>query len=118
MKAYSILNNLAPAAFLVAADFKTMFDGAANAEYRTKQYEQGLAIGKRSQYVTIACNGTWGAQGLDGSSTCSYEGIGYHAGTADLLQGFIDSGVPIVVYRYSESGHAAETWIQGVNPRQ
>lgn len=40
----------------------------------------------------------------DGSITSSYETIGYHGHTAALLQGFLDSGVPIRVYRYSELG--------------
>ena len=117
MKSYAILSQLQPETYLCSGDFDTMFDGPKNAEYRDKQYKQGLAIGDKSDYVTISCKGTWGATGKDGSSTCAYEGIGYHAGTAALLQGFLDSGVPVVVYRYPETGHAYETWIKGENPR-
>jgi len=40
----------------------------------------------------------------DGSSMTSYEKIGYHANTADLLRGFIDSAVPIKVYRDTTEG--------------
>jgi len=40
----------------------------------------------------------------DGSSMTSYEKIGYHANTAGLLQGFLESGVVIKVYRDTTEG--------------
>jgi hypothetical protein len=116
MKSYSVLNNLPAMAFLVPDDFRTDFDALkCNLDKREEKYQKGLALGLASLYVSIACNSTWGASGKDGSSTHSYEGIGYHANTADFLRGIIDSGVPIVVYRGTESG-ITETWIQGEKP--
>jgi hypothetical protein len=67
--------------------------------YQSKQYQHGLDIGRNASSVHIAVNSTWSARMKDGASLSSYEGIGYHACTADLLRGFIDSGVRIVVHR-------------------
>lgn len=78
--------------------FTTGFDDAS--PYGAdEQYRKGLAIGSASEEVVIAVNSTWSARGLDGSSTTSYEKIGFHANTADLLRGFIDSGCQIRVWR-------------------
>jgi hypothetical protein len=68
--------------------------------YGQKQYEKGLQYGRDAVKVTIGVNSVWGATMKDGGHVGSYEKIGYHACTADLLQGFIDSGVPIYVYRW------------------
>lgn len=108
---YTELNALAPEEFLNWEQFTTPFDNANNHAYRKDQYQKGLEIGARSLYVSISCGSTWGASGKDGSSTSSYCGIGYHAGTADLLRGFLDSGVPIKVYRYDNLPEGV--WIVG-----
>lgn len=113
---YEELNQLTPDSFLLWENFRTHFDAFPNREgYKAEQYQTGLRIGAESRYVFISCNSTWGSVGKDGKHTTSYEGIGYHAGTSDLLKGFLDSGVPIVVFRLydREEGPITETWIQG-----
>jgi len=67
--------------------------------YKTKQYQKGLEMARDCYVVYIARNGVWSSDNRDGSTTFSYEGIGYHACTADLLQGWLDGGVTIVDYR-------------------
>lgn len=116
MISYSILNSLPAEAFLLASNFGQPTPEVEPTGYAKEQYEKGLRIGQESLYVSIACNSTWGARGKDGSSTSSYEGIGYHAGTGWLLKGFLDSGCPIVVYRMLEGQPITETWIQGERP--
>ena len=59
--------------------------------------------------MSISENGVWGAQLKDGSHLSSYEVLGYHACTADLLRGLLDSGVPIRVYRR----HGGPVWVRG-----
>jgi hypothetical protein len=85
--------------FLNPELFKTAFDAATIAD---KQYETGLATGREVRsnggQVTIGQNDVWGAH-HGNTSISSYEKLGYHANTADLLRGFLDSGVEIIVYR-------------------
>jgi hypothetical protein len=100
MISYSILNAMEPGAFLNPVNFGMAIVELEPAGYAKEQYEKGLKIGAESLSVSIACNSTWGARGKNGGVTSSYEGIGYHAATGWLLKGFIDSGVPIVVYRF------------------
>lgn len=65
----------------------------------TEQYEKGLSVGREFDEVHIAVNGVWGAS-KPGSHLSSSEKIGYHAATDDLLRGFLDSGVAIIVHRW------------------
>ena len=116
MRPYSELEQLAPTAYLEWEQFQTDFDGLeANVARQEENHQRGIDIGNRSAYVCISATGVWGAKGKDGSHTASYEGIGYHAGTAYLLKGFLDSGVPIVVYRRVPygSGRPTSQWIKG-----
>jgi hypothetical protein len=96
--------NLPAEAYKDPNNFPTGYDTADGA---TKKYAEGLEIGRRSSEVYISVTGAWGAEGKDGSRTTSYEVIGYHANTAALLRGFIDSGVKIVVYRWNPDGEPA-----------
>jgi len=73
-------------------------------EYGEKQYQKGLDIGRKANLVSISIYGSWTAQMKDGGSMTSYEKIGYHANTAGLLQGFLESGVVIKVYRDTTEG--------------
>jgi hypothetical protein len=109
-KSYAELQALAPTEYLNWQQFETLFDSwPCNAKLAAEQYRRGLDLGKVSIQVHISSNGVWGATQPSkyGEGMChvqSYEGIGYHAGTKDLLHGFIDSGVEIVVYRYGQKG--------------
>jgi hypothetical protein len=68
--------------------------------YKAKQYAEGVRVSNASVRVGVTANGTWYAEGKDGSFTSSYEGVGYHACTADLLRGFLDGNAEFVVHRY------------------
>ena len=116
---YEELNALPPSAFLNWENFGTPFDVPGD-DYAQKQYAKGLEIGRKSKMcgprlfgergqgaVYIRADGTWAADtpptfssGTMAGFCSSYEGIGYHRATADLLHGFIDSGARIVVSRW------------------
>jgi hypothetical protein len=95
---------MSPEDYLNPVLFKSEFDDLSPSTYADDQYAQGRQVGRNAFEITIACNGTWGSVNKDGSVTNSYERIGYHGRTSDLLQGFLDSGTPIHVYRYSQVG--------------
>ena len=97
---YTQLESLDYSAYLNWQSFETAYDTPERAK---DQYEKGLAIGKEARFITLSYKGVWGY--VRGNSTCSsYEGIGYHANTKDLLHGFLDSGAVVIVYRwYSNS---------------
>lgn len=101
---YKELSALPPEAYLDPENFRTENDHLPPSKYAKEQHEKGLLTGLRSRQISIAINSVWGAIGLDGSSTSSYEGIGYHSRTAELLQGFLDSGCRIVVHRSTAIG--------------
>jgi len=111
-KGYAELQALAPQEYLNWRQFETPFDTYHENVARglaDEQYQHGLDIGREYDQIHISCNGVWGAtkQPADpkrsGVVHCqSCEGIGYHACTKDLLHGFLDSGTPIVVYRYGQ----------------
>lgn len=93
---YDELEQMPAETYLTPETFSHPIDGM---DYGLKQYQTGLATGQRAERITIGERGVWGAKMKDGAILTSYEGIGYHSGTAPLLRGFIDSGCPIVVYR-------------------
>ena len=95
-KGYDVLNAMPADAFLNPDNFRTGFDTPALA---SEQYEKGKKIGTEYKEVHISASSTWGAN-KPNTALSSYEGIGYHAGTADLLKGFLDSGVAIFVHRW------------------
>lgn len=80
-----------------------MFDDdskPASVEKAKEQLAEGIRIGSAAIQITIGINDVWSAKMKDGGSLQSYEKIGYHARTRELLQGFIASGCPIFVVRY------------------
>lgn len=80
-----------PALFVTAWDTPELND---------KQYAEGLRLGRELKRISIGCNGCWGGVSVNDGVVTSYERIGYHASTAALLQGMLDSGVEITVYRH------------------
>ncbi len=99
---YTELNRLPAKSLMSPVDFRTDFDQYpenVKTNLAVRQYQKGLEIGQQAKHVFITAGTTWGSVNKNGSQTSSYEGIGYHAGTAYLLHGFLDSGVPIYVYR-------------------
>ena len=74
----------------------TQFD--RDDDYSREQYKKGLKIGSNAQTVFIAINNVWASRNKDESHTASYEKLGYHRSTKELYQGFLDSGVEIMIY--------------------
>ena len=102
---------LSPEQYLNPDLFVTPMDDAPGYEnYRREQYKKGLSIGREAVEVTIACNGTWGYKNREGY-TSSYEIIGHHVCTAELLRGFLDSGVQIRVFRSHPESWVTQTII-------
>lgn len=102
---YPELTKLPPEAYLGWENFVTEHDAAnIHAGVGVAQYQKGLDFGREAiaegGHIFISANGCWGSTGK-GLRT-SYEGIGYHANTADLLHGFLDSGAVIIVHRYTD----------------
>jgi hypothetical protein len=93
---YTELESLDYSAYLDWQSFETAYDTPERAKV---QYEKGLAIGKESRFITLSYKGVWGYVSDKGTTT-SYEGIGYHANTKDLLHGLLDSGAVVLVYRW------------------
>lgn len=81
--------------------FRTEFDNPAHGE---EQYRNGLRIGNECEVISIGISGVWGGTPKTGGSLSSYERIGYHANTADLLRGFLASGARVHVYRWKADG--------------
>ncbi len=105
MACYTDLNARHPKAFLIPEDFRTDSDTwpvniASN--LAVTKYQEGLKISREARRVYIMSDGCWGADRLNGGLTTSYEGIGYHAGTADLLRGFLDGPAEFGVFRGSD----------------
>lgn len=84
---------------------KTEFDGIpSNKANRTVEYERGLKTGIEATEFHISYSGTWSTTNKNGSSTGSYEKLGYHANTAYFFCGVAASGVKIVDHRDTEAG--------------
>lgn len=103
MQTYAQLNARPASDFLKPENFITKWDNI-NPILGQRQYEKGLRAREEYKQIFIGDGGTWGAHTKTGGLVTSYEGIGYHANTCDLLRGFLDSGIPIVVYRNTSEG--------------
>lgn len=102
---YATIQALPAEAYLNPETFRTMFDGIpSNVAERDARYADALKVSTEAAEVSISVRGTWSASMLDGSSLQSYEGIGYHANTAAVLQGFLDGPAALVVYRLTPDG--------------
>ena len=66
--------------------------------YSIERYKEGLERGLQATEIHISPTGVWSTDNKDGSSTQSYECLGYHACTAPLLSGFLNSGSPVIVH--------------------
>lgn len=88
----------------IVAAYRSPFD--PENKIRKKRYEEGLQTAEEYEYVTIAINGVWGGRKKDGASVGSYEKLGFHACTADFLQGILESGVQVIDYRVKNGYHS------------
>lgn len=114
---YQELRQLAPETYLTWELFGTLYD--RDDDYARDQYAKGRKIGQDAKdaggAVYITTMGTWSADApahFPGSMDCyitSYEGIGYHRSTKDLLHGFLDSGCKLVVKRETKRGYRVDT---------
>jgi len=108
MASYRELEALPPEAYLDASRFVTCCDKFAEnvaSDLAGKKYQTGLKYGMEAKeqkgYISLSYKGVWGAS-YGNCDVSSSEGIGYHACTASLLQGFLDSGCEIRVTRYRD----------------
>ena len=86
--------------FLNPDNFVTHYDSLPhNIEYAKEQYSKGLSIGNQAKKIHISITDSWSASMLNNSYISAYERIGQHACSKDLLRGFLDSSVAIIVYR-------------------
>jgi len=92
-------------ATIKADDYVTAFDGPANEAYRAKRHAEGLELARKGAIIYISATGSWSARipslfGMGGYAHLqAYERLGYHAGTAALIQGWLDGGATIMDYR-------------------
>ena len=112
LNGYKELEALPAEAYLDWERFQTPNDALPPTAYAEEQYQKGLDVGRRAKAVHISVNSVWSAQMPEGGSMQSYEGIGYHSCTSQLLRGFLASGCAIVVHRWSDTG-VASTEIKG-----
>jgi len=87
-------------AFLNSLAFSTDFD--VDDEKMEKRYEQEAAKCAEYTEFSISITGVWSARTKDGGHVSSYERIGYHAYSADMLQAALDSDCAIYVYRVDD----------------
>jgi len=109
---YSEIEALPPEAFLDPSRFVSGFD---RKETGTDQYLTGLETGLDWRIIQINYRGVWGASDRrdgSGGSLTSYEGIGYHANTSALLQGFLDSPAMVTVGRWFKDQPITSTVIK------
>jgi hypothetical protein len=78
------------------SNFQTEYDSATGG---AEAYAKGRRIGAKARSVVIALNDTWSAESENGGILTAYQRFGYHADTAELLRGLLDSGVALSVYR-------------------
>lgn len=108
---YSQLEKLSAEKYLDWNSFETdcdSFQPNLDRKYAEIQYNKGVEIGKNANVICISHRSIWSSCNKDGSLTSSYEGIGYHACTKDLLHGFIDSGCTLAIRRLIKIGDRFE----------
>ncbi|MEU8948808.1 hypothetical protein [Streptomyces sp. NPDC048489] len=120
MRFYSELNALPPEAFLKPENFVTEYD-QRDPKRAEEQYREGLRLSAAYDRIVIRAGGTWAAECgplhaeanvYMGKCAYSYEGIGYHGNTADLLRGFLDGPAPVDVERRQEDYSVTTTRIK------
>lgn len=102
---YTELSKLPAEAYLNPELFKTPWNNPGQAE---RQFQAGLKVSNEWDTIVISERSVWFACKED-SSLQSYEGIGYHAHTDSLLQGFLAGSAEIIVRRKTEEGNYATT---------
>jgi len=103
-RSYKELIQVPAADYLEPERFRTEWESMFPFENRHReQYKYGLKVGSEADVVFIGYSSIWSAKLKSGVHLQSFEGIGYHAFTADLLRGFLDSGVKIVIHRLISS---------------
>lgn len=108
------LSKLPAEAFQNPDNLASDYDLLSSEDYAHSQYNKGLTIGQCSKVIHISIRNVWSAELKNGGRMSSYETIGYHAHTASLLRGFIDSGVTIVVWREQPEDDGSYTVVDTV----
>lgn len=91
---------LPPEAYLEPERFVSPLDALlpADSPYRVEQFATGKRTSDDNDVVIIDSTGVWSATRANGYTT-SYERIGYHSGTVELLRGFLAGTAEIRVLR-------------------
>ena len=91
---------LPPEAYLEPERFVSPLDALlpADAPYRAEQFATGKRTSDENDAVILDWTGVWSAIRKNGYTT-SYERIGYHSGTVELLRGFLAGTAEILVHR-------------------
>lgn len=71
-----------------------------NRQVKQEQYERGQKYARECVYIAISVSGCWSARRKDGASVQSYEVIGRHAHTNQLVKAWLESGIPVRDHRY------------------
>lgn len=82
-------------------DFRTDFDGLHDGTaYPEQQFAAGEKLAKEGYVLTIGQSGTWVASRSERDTIVSYERLGYHACTKDLLRGFLSANGKCLFYHF------------------
>src|SRR5271157_1551404 len=98
MASYSELRKRPASDFLNAFNFRTVLD--VSKDCKGQRYFKALEEMRGYTAFHIGAENVWSADCKGGSYLSSYEGIGYHSNTAELLQAALDSDCAFYVYRY------------------
>jgi hypothetical protein len=96
----TVVGTDSPWGYLEPFRFVTGYDRMAvnvNSGLAHRQYQKGLDIGAEYSRIQIDSESVWTATLPNSKTILSYEKIGYHACTSDLLAGFLGSDAAIIV---------------------
>lgn len=96
---YDELRALPASAYLDPIKLRAGFPLDSDPANQEKEFQRGLAESTRCKRVFVTAGGVWGSEPLTGGHVQSYEGIGYHAGSADFWRGVLAGPAEVGVYR-------------------
>lgn len=97
-KTYAFLRQQPPAFYRDPENLRTSYPLDRDPARCEEHYQRGLKVSREWPEVYVSANGVWGAS-APCRSLSSYEGLGYHAGTADFWRGVLAGPALVRVYR-------------------
>jgi hypothetical protein len=89
---YDVTQTIQPSKYVTEYDSMHQAPGGL----ADRQYAKGLEMGRRGDVITISRRGVWSAAHGDGAGhTFSYETLGLHACTLNLIEGWLVGGATI-----------------------